>query len=422
MQNVSTVTAPLKPPVTDDDWTFLGADTRQLTHCYHDYPARMIPQIAGKLLDRFGGHRGAMFDPYCGSGTTLVEAMIRDHRAVGTDLNPLARLISNAKTTQIPFKDLYRAFNRFEALDLSRGDRTWAPSGLRDLEFWFQPQVIDALCALRAFIAELTPRSVREFFEVAFSETVRECSNTRNAEFKLYRLPADRLAKFQPDVRNTMARKLMRNRAGVLEFMSCFDRMAGAPNKVVVEWDTVSESPARLFNRGVIDIVVTSPPYGDSRTTVAYGQYSRLSAEWLGLSEPHRTDRKLMGGGNTRETDLPSNALQRAIDQVREASSERAHEINAFYVDLWRSISNIAPCIRNGGHACYVVGNRRVKGVELPTDVAVADFFRAHGFDHVDTYHRSIPNKRMPLRNSPGNVAGETAATMSREYIVVMRK
>jgi len=47
----------------NDDWTFNGADTRELTHCYHDYPARMIPQVAGKLLDLFGTHAECLFDP-----------------------------------------------------------------------------------------------------------------------------------------------------------------------------------------------------------------------------------------------------------------------------------------------------------------------------------------------------------------------
>lgn len=48
-----------------EDWTFNGVYTRTLTHCYHDYPARMIPQIAGKLLDRFAKKGDLLFDPYC---------------------------------------------------------------------------------------------------------------------------------------------------------------------------------------------------------------------------------------------------------------------------------------------------------------------------------------------------------------------
>ena len=83
----------------EDDWTFNGASTRDLTHCYHDYPARMIPQVARKLLELFGKDAKILFDPYCGSGTSLVEANIRGIDAIGTDLNPLARLIAKTKTS-----------------------------------------------------------------------------------------------------------------------------------------------------------------------------------------------------------------------------------------------------------------------------------------------------------------------------------
>ncbi|MCE7946438.1 MAG: hypothetical protein DYG88_03315 [Chloroflexi bacterium CFX4] len=61
------------PEPRTDDWTFSGAPTRNLTHCYHDYPARMIPQIAAKLLERFAAQPVRLFDPYCGTGTSLVE-------------------------------------------------------------------------------------------------------------------------------------------------------------------------------------------------------------------------------------------------------------------------------------------------------------------------------------------------------------
>ncbi|MDW8464624.1 MAG: hypothetical protein RML35_00030 [Chloroherpetonaceae bacterium] len=68
------------------------------------------------------------------------------------------------------------------------------------------------------------------------------------------------------------------------------------------------------------------------------------------------------------------------------------------------------------------MGNRRVKGVELLTDVAVKDFFERCGFQHVETFARAIPNKRMPLQNSPTNEAGKRNATMTREFVVVMQK
>jgi hypothetical protein len=96
--------------------------------------------------------------------------------------------------------------------------------------------------------------------------------------------------------------------------------------------------------------------------------------------------------------------------------------VASFYADLEASIRHIATVLRPGAYACYVVGNRKVKGVVLPTDDAVRRAFEAQGCVTIDTFHRAIPNKRMPLKNSPTNATGATDATMTREYIVVVRK
>ena len=86
------------------------------------------------------------------------------------------------------------------------------------------------------------------------------------------------------------------------------------------------------------------------------------------------------------------------------------------------SIQNVAEIVEEGGHVCYVVGNRTVKGFQLPTDQFTAWAFVESGFEYVTTHVRGIPNKRMPSRNSPSNVAGKTSKTMHNEYIVILRK
>ena len=114
--------------------------------------------------------------------------------------------------------------------------------------------------------------------------------------------------------------------------------------------------------------------------------------------------------------------LDKAIKQISEVDHKRALEIASFYIDLEKSINNVTTLIRRGGYVCYVVGNRRVKGVTLPTDEAIVSFFERNKFVHVDTFVRSIPNKRMPAKNSPTNEPGKLDTTMLNEYIVVMRK
>lgn len=407
--------------VNGHDWTFKTANTRELTHCFHDYPARMIPQVAGKILETFGTKAKTLFDPYCGTGTSLVEGYIRGVNVYGTDLNPLARLIATAKTTVMPLEKVDKAI-----LELSRFIRKAKVQPIESLEdlrldFWFKPDVIERLSVLKAFLGKIDPE-VLPLFEVSFSETVRESSNTRNSEFKLYRYAAKQLGEFTPDVYGIMLKKLARNRAGLNEFLGTLNGTP-PPRRKVFEFNTVDGIPRSAVKPNSIDIVVTSPPYGDSGTTVAYGQYSRLSSAWLGLPEPKKIDDRLMGGKRQKHLpEFPSDELNQAIAKVSTEHEKRGLEVAAFYDDLHRSIENVATIIKSGGITAYVVGNRKVKGIVLPTDIAVKDFFQNVGFTYIDTFHRGIPNKRMPLRNSPSNEPGQLDNTMTREYIVVLRK
>ncbi len=410
-----------------DDWTFNKASTRELTHCYHDYPARMIPQVAGKLIDNFGLSAKYLFDPYCGSGTSLVEANIRGINAIGTDLNPLARLVSLAKTSR-PMIDFLESqivnFSKLVLIDkLHKIKEHKEIYGITNLDFWFKPEVVERLLIIRDFIQDIDNEEVRLFFQVAFSETVRESSNSRNGEFKLYRYDEEKLAKFHPDVFSLMLAKLQRNLKGYKKYKEIIDNFKNPPLTRVYDFNSVEEIPQNYIAPESIDIVVTSPPYGDSTTTVAYGQYSRFSAAWLGLEEPDKIDRKLMGSKPIAEIPkFPSNLLNIAIEEIRKTNKKRAHEVASFYDDLFSSIINVAKVISKNGYACYVVGNRKVKGVVLPTDIAIQDFFKSQGFEYINTFERSIPNKRMPLKNSPTNSIGVLDSTMTKEYIIIMRK
>jgi len=408
------------------NWDFKGEETRTLTHCFHDYPARMIPQIAAKLLDLFGVSAKRLFDPYCGTGTSLVEAQLRGIDAIGTDLNPLARLIAKAKTTPIrqQILDLYlKDFSAFAFKARFDGEPSVLPlPNFSNIEFWFQHDVARKLAYLKKYIWQIDDPDVQDFFKIAFSETVREASLTRNAEFKLFRMTEKQMATFNPDVYGIIENKLSRNRKGMLYYLDALKKSHHKSSISVFDFNTVEKIPTSLTPSN-FDLVITSPPYGDSRTTVAYGQYSRLSSQWMDLREPNLVDKKLMGGeSNGHIEKFDCKPLDKAIKQIQEVDNKRALEIASFYIDLKKSIHNVSIMIRRGGYICYVVGNRRVKGITLPTDKAIVSLFEQNNFTHVDTFLRSIPNKRMPSKNSPTNQPGKLDTTMLNEYIVVMRK
>lgn len=422
----------LRGVMDDNDWTFLYADTRTLTHCFHDYPARMIPQVAGKLLDLYGAPGKLLLDPYCGVGTSLVEAARRGINSIGSDINPLAALIAEAKVSVSSTKTLNttrKAIARFSEYTKNHATRVDSVpdsiAGITNLGFWFNPEILPDLVFIKQFVDRIRSRPTSLFFKTAFSETVRESSNTRLSEFKLYRYAPEKLRNWHPQPIEIMQKKLNRNLAGAEEFVAELDSGKTKYRSKVLSFNSVVEIPVDDVSPESVDIVITSPPYGDSHTTVAYGQFSRLSAAWLGLPNPAQVDGLLMGGGGRRKKNiLPtgSSSIDTAIRAIAAVDVARANEVYAFYADLGESIAHVASRMKHGGYVCYVVGNRRVKSIELPTDAFIRDKFSLLGFEHMQTAVRSIPNKRMPSVNSPTNVAGAVDPTMTTEYIVVMRR
>ena len=406
----------------DESWDFRASDTKEYTHCFHTYPAMMIPQIARKLLKAYGVENGWLLDPYCGTGTSLVEASLFGMHSVGCDINPLVRLIATAKSTPICLSTLDEVLNKLNAdffqVEFGTGKIPDVPiPDIPNLAYWFSEEVIRCLAYLRNWIKNVEDETVRNFILVAFSETVREVSYTRNGEFKLYRMPTDKLKDFNPDVFGIFSKKLNRNRQGLAAFLEKRKSVEAS----VSDANTVQGELPLPRPLGGYDMVITSPPYGDSHTTVAYGQFSRLAAEWIGLPNARKIDKLAMGGQRSKET-LTGSPVSSAIEKIHSVDKKRACEVSAFYIDLERSINSVAQALSPNATICYVVGNRQVKGVMLPTDEFVVDAFRQHGFTHKATIVRNIPNKRMPKKNSPSNIAGQTSTTMHEENIVVCQR
>jgi len=408
--------------IINNEWSFVGVNTKEFTHCYHNYPAMMIPQIARRLINEYAPKNTKLiFDPYCGTGTTLVEAKLANINSTGTDLNPLAQLIARSKVRNYNIEKITNAknllseegfkfsFNLQNKVDLIK---------FKNIEYWFSENVIKEISFLLNLINSKLEEDIKDFFLVALSETVREASYTRNSEFKLYRIQKEKLKDYKPDTFGLFFNKINRNIKGLKDLTE-----TGANTKTnIYGFNTCNKNP-KEFTKQEIDFVVTSPPYGDSRTTVAYGQFSRLSNQWLGIENANQIDNILMGGSkNHKELEFKSKYAKKELDEIKSIDKKRYDEVKEFLIDYENSINNVSDSVRKNGRIAYVVGNRTVKGVQIPLDYITVELFEKNNFKHLKTIVREIPNKRMPKENSPTNKTGVKSKTMTNEYIVIMEK
>lgn len=404
------------------DWNFEEYKMSEHTHAIHSYPAMMMPRIARNVIQEYATSESIVLDPYMGSGTTLLEGMVENvGKVIGFDLNPLAVLISTAKTTKFNLEKIKKEIDNLD-YHLSVLSNYEHPS-FTILESWFKQENIDELARLKAVINNIEDSDVRLFFSVVFSETVRHVSFTRNGEFKLYKIPESKRDSHNPDAIAIFSQKLQSVYTTVKDFYEN-TTFLNSQTDVSIMNAAITDSDVKPNS---IDLVVTSPPYGDSNTTVAYGQFSRLANEWLDFPEPISLDRRLMGGVKAKEVvEFDIAELDDAISMINEKEklekNKRVPSVVSFYKDYEESIEKVAEVVKHGGVVAYLVGNRRVRDVELQTDIITAKMFEKFGFTHEKTIVRDILNKRMPSKTSPTNNRGQKVKTMAHEYLVILRK
>jgi hypothetical protein len=431
--------------VENEDWDFAGEDTQYLTHGLHSYPARMVPQIPRRILGRLAHKNDVVLDPFCGSGGVLVEARLAGLNSIGIDINPLACLLAEVKSSPIEpslLKSWWRKLKsqitheivsfKFEGVDVELPDFSNT-----NIEYWFKPKTMKELAIIRRNLEAIREDHIRKFFEVPFSLTVREVSGVRKKEYKLYRLPEGEWKRYSPDVLGTFTKYVEESIHKMEEFYREADK--NVFSKVFIG-DTrflfTEKFPCEgneLLKKYPPRIIITSPPYGDSRTTVAYGQFSRLSSLWLNFEPEFKTevimkvDRLSLGGDpdkcKYKNINVDSPTLDQVVKIIKKKDEKRAVEALAYFIDLYECLRKMYDSLDYDGYCCIVIANRTVRRIIVPTHIIIAEIGVRIGFENeVTIIPRNIPTKRLPWENAPENIPGLKGKTMSKENIVIMRK
>ena len=254
----------------------------------HPYPAKAVPNmvhdIIAKLKDTYSIR--TVLDPFVGSGTVALESKILGLDFYGSDLNPLAVLLARTKSLTIKERP-YIKKKLDEFLDSLENDQIdkelYILEEFSNIDFWFKEKNIRQLSYLKHRINTFLKSTAKRYKTpislitlTAFSATIRESSLTRNDEFKLYRLsPAD-IDKFNVDSIKVFNKRIKTLLDMLQDVNAAFER-----DTICNIFLANAKDMSSYIKDTKIDLVITSPPYGDSQSTVAYGQFSKLSLQWM---------------------------------------------------------------------------------------------------------------------------------------------
>ncbi len=359
-------------------------ETTYLTHNYHPFPAKFIPHIPRILIEKFSNPGERIFDPFCGSGTTLVEATLLGRTSIGTDINPISVLASKVKTKQLSPEEIGLIKKCISTLQESdpKADYSRHIPEFHGRDHWFMSHVQNELAMLRSTITNLTKpeSSTRLFLDLAFSSIVNLVSNQDSDT---------RYAAVEKDVPVGKPTKLMIQRTTMmLDRMKDFVTKAG---DVTAEARLADSRRLGFIEDASIDLLVTSPPYAN---TYDYYLYHKHRMNWLGLNWKGAMDDEIGS---------------------RNKHSSKKEEIDLYISDMQQSFVHFARVLKPGAYAIFIIGDSVIRDVLHKADDIVRNIAEPLGFEWIDcvTYDLGLASKMF---------SRSFRRTDKEEHIILLRR
>lgn len=390
------------------------SSSRYSTHAFHSYPAQLIPHIPYYFLKTISKNRNSLvFDPFCGTGTVLVETMHNGWDSMGVEINPVAALIAKVKTTPIFKKDLEIELEKIAEFYNDKSTNCDRPD-FHNIHYWFDDEEISKLAKIKCSIDRIDNPDVKDFYEVVFSSIVKSVSK---ADPRIYVpvLPNDGYTKQKFDAWNLFRKKSLHN----IDKMQEFVKLTMNKNSAC----KISNENILNFRKSQnkVDLVITSPPYISAQK---YVRSTRLQAYWLGYDKERqlRVNKSTIGtesvlkNFHSKLQKTGVKELDNFIQKIYLKNSKRAGIVTKYFIQMKKVIEKIHSFLIRSGTFVMIIGHNTVMGQEMNTNKILTEMCEEIGFKVADIMvDRIISRGLMTKRNTTANI-------IKYEWVVVMKK
>ncbi len=407
------------------EWAFESVrSTEQWSHGYHRYPAKFLPDVVRKIIEDYAKESNLIVDLFAGCGTTLVEAKVHGIPSLGTDINPVAQLITKVKTTPInpillqqSYAELVSTFTEYQEkdyLEIKKHER---------IDYWFNPSQKAKVAFLYDKVTNAnTNNDVKDFFYVCISHILKNCSWWLQSGTKPQRDMEKNLADPLEEFKRHCNKMIGWNEKFYNELMQranltvpCEIRLEDARHTSIAD--------------ECVSAIITSPPYV---TSYEYADIHQLTAYWMEyISDIHEFRKKFIGSSYSGNISLvvPNCELaQNIVNDLAAKSKNIAHNVAQYFNDMQDVAKEMARILVPNGYACIVIGNTKIKEVQIKSAEVFFEFLQNVGLKKVKVIKRCIPHKLMPtLRDKKtGRFTKQDNPNCKKvypnEYIIIMKK
>ena len=407
------------------------------THSIHPYPAKLLVHIPHFFLNNevLSKKGDTVLDPFCGSGTVLLESILSHRNSFGVDSNPLARLISKVKTSNLDSKLLSKTLENIER-NYKIIDTNYIPDVV-NINYWYSKDVQIKLASLLQIIKDLSNTHCIDFFLLCFSVCARKVSLADPRVSVPVRLKVDQYSENHPFRSKTESLiKELDSPNVIKKFVeiatnnikrtknSNFDNYNSHSQVIGVDARNITkstDSETKLSSNSV-DLVITSPPYAGAQK---YIRASSLNLCWTELASAN--DLKTINERNIgRESYLakeyktfkPSGLYEadNILSDIYEKYPQRAHIASNYLYEMQESLKEVYRVIKNNGHLVLIAANNQICAQEFRTQTYLKEICLKAGFkvelELIDAIHSyGLMTKR-----------NKTASIITREWVTIFKK
>jgi len=344
---------------------FISYDQSKYSHGIHKYPAKFFPELPRWLIKRFSKQNDLILDPFAGSATTNIEALLSNRNSVAIDVDPFARYLAKVKTTPIDKNELSEVVEKILKKLVEFNPNKISQSEIPDFPYrdnWFTKEMLLELSYIRKIIHTTTDNlDIRDLCLISMSSVIRAVSNaddncTRTVVRKKLNkeiYPSLALTKF--------AENLILNSYRINEFTKLFKK------DYYVEIPDNNDARYITYPENHFDLAVTSPPYVNA---VDYPRTHQLEMYWLGLANGSLSKLKELHVGTevVKATDykqlhrIGDLEADNKIEKIFKLDQRRAYIAYKYLYDMKLNMKEVYRTLKSGGRYVVVVGNNKIKG------------------------------------------------------------
>lgn len=415
------------PFATANDWSFASLKTGETLwgpHGYHRYPAKFIPQLVRRIIDTYSSPGDYVGDTFVGSATTGIEAIRSGRRFWGSDINPVALLISRAKcvphlpaTLDQTWKRLTHQLQSIQrvgrrqlstkekaaihAIDISHA------SDEERFAYWFPAEYQRALEAILFEILTVADETQQLFFLCGFSNILRRSSIWLSGSTKpqkdLEKYLCDPVEEFHKHIQDMIRRNAL--------YWADLEAAQIDPSGVI-EHCLLKQADARCLPLAseALDLLVTSPPYA---TCYAYNELHQLTHLWFTryhiFSSSHvdiaYIGSKIISARDQQRPDMNALLPRQAKEALARLAAQQPHsekasairrevrQLQYYFLDMYEALCEAARVVANGKKLVLIIGDSRRRGVTIPTSAALGEMAEITGFELEQRIVREVPGR-----------------------------